>query len=388
MESGLKSLKKYSRRRPGGSALYSEDAFHRLIQSERARADRGHGIFSLVVFDFDPELTLPAGKQFIRVLRARIRITDSAGWLKGFSVGVVLADASYEGGMVFARDILAAMPEIQPPPEYHVYTYPTASAELDSSPGIAGQAVGTDTTGMEKFFNEMTASRTSWVHRFFEGAAACLILLVLSPLMLLIVLAIKLCSPGPVLFSQWRVGYKGIPFRCYKFRTMHVNADTEVHENHFKTLIETDRPMRKLDDGDPRIFRLGCLLRSSSLDELPQLFNIVRGEMSFIGPRPAIPGEYRAYLPWHRHRIDTLPGLTGLWQVSGKNKTTFAEMMRFDMHYARCRSSRMDLQIVLKTFPVILHEFKDHYLRKIKQHRCAKGSGDASEPCVDLPPEK
>jgi lipopolysaccharide/colanic/teichoic acid biosynthesis glycosyltransferase len=388
MENGLKKLKKYSRRRTGASALYSEDAFHRLIQSERARADRGHGIFSLVVFDLSPELTLSAGKRFVRVLRERIRITDSAGWLKGLSIGVVLADASYEGGMVFARDILAAVAEIQPPPEHHVYTYPTASAELDNSPKIAGQAVGTDATGMEKIFNEMTASRASWAHRVFEAAAAVLILLVLSPLMLLIALAIKLNSPGPVLFSQWRIGYKGIPFRCYKFRTMHVNADTEVHENHFKTLIVTDCPMRKLDGDDPRIFRLGCLLRSSSLDELPQLFNIVRGEMSFIGPRPAIPGEYRAYLPWHRHRIDTLPGLTGLWQVSGKNKTTFAEMMRFDMHYARCRSNWMDLRIVLKTFPVILHEFKDHYVRKIKQHRYAKGSEDSNEPCVELPPEK
>ena len=155
-------------------------------------------------------------------------------------------------------------------------------------------------------------------------------------MMLIIAIVIKVRSKGPVLFKQERVGLFGKRFIVFKFRTMIPGADTAVHETHVASLIESNRPMTKLDaHGDPRVIPFGRLLRASGLDELPQLINVLRGEMSFVGPRPCLPSEYNRYLPWQRERFRTLPGLTGLWQVSGKNRTTFNEMIDFDIQYIR-----------------------------------------------------
>jgi lipopolysaccharide/colanic/teichoic acid biosynthesis glycosyltransferase len=184
------------------------------------------------------------------------------------------------------------------------------------------------------------------------------LILLASPLLLalgaLLALAIKTLSPGPILFRQWRIGLAGKPFLCLKFRTMVVNADTHVHEGHLSNLITSNAPMTKLDSADPRLIPYGRILRSLGLDELPQIFNILRGEMSLVGPRPCLPYEYDRYLPHHRRRCDTLPGLTGLWQVNGKNRTTFEEMMDLDIHYAKNKSISLDLLIIAKTIPAIL----------------------------------
>jgi lipopolysaccharide/colanic/teichoic acid biosynthesis glycosyltransferase len=161
-------------------------------------------------------------------------------------------------------------------------------------------------------------------------------------------------SRGPVFFRQRRVGYKGREFGCYKFRTMHVNAETASHRDHFCQLMDSEVPMTKLDArNDPRLIRLGALLRATGLDELPQLINVVRGEMSLVGPRPCIAYEYERYQPWQRRRFDAVPGLTGLWQVSGKNRTTFNEMIRFDIEYSERASLWLDLQIILRTLPAL-----------------------------------
>ncbi len=152
-----------------------------------------------------------------------------------------------------------------------------------------------------------------------------------APLLLLIglvlALAIRLVSPGPVLFVQERVGFRGKLFRCLKFRTMGVNADTGVHQGYCQNLMASDRPMTKLDGADKRLIPGGRILRCLGLDELPQIINVLRGEMSLVGPRPCLPYEYEHYQPRHRRRFGTLPGLTGLWQVNGKNRTTFEEMI-------------------------------------------------------------
>ena len=176
-------------------------------------------------------------------------------------------------------------------------------------------------------------------------------------LMLVIAAVIRLCSPGPMLFRQERIGLKGRPFTCFKFRTMEVDAKTVSHEAHWDKLINSTVPMQKLDkEGDGRIFPFGRLLRVTGLDELPQLFNVLRGEMSLVGPRPCIRYEYDRYKPEHRARFDTVPGLTGLWQVSGKNKTTFQEMIDLDIEYARNLSLGRDLRILCRTFPVIFEQ--------------------------------
>jgi len=190
----------------------------------------------------------------------------------------------------------------------------------------------------------------------------CIVLLLpgLLPLILLISLWIKIVSPGPIFFRQVRVGYRGGHFTCLKFRSMKVDADNGVHQDYLKRLIHSAAPMTKMDvRGDSRLIPLGALLRSTGLDELPQLLNVLRGEMSLVGPRPCIPYECEDYLPWQRERFDTLPGLTGLWQVNGKNRTTFNEMIRWDITYARTKSLLLDMQIMAKTIPALISQVRE-----------------------------
>jgi lipopolysaccharide/colanic/teichoic acid biosynthesis glycosyltransferase len=199
---------------------------------------------------------------------------------------------------------------------------------------------------------------------WWKRALDLALILALAPGLLLlaglIALIIKLGSPGPVLFRQRRVGYKGREFVCFKFRTMVVNAETESHRRHAQELIKSQAQMTKLDARkDPRLVPLGSLLRASGLDELPQLLNVLRGEMSLVGPRPCIPYECEAYQPWHWGRFEAVPGLTGLWQVSGKNRTTFDEMVLLDIEYSRRLSLSLDLWIISKTLPVIWGQYCD-----------------------------
>lgn len=176
----------------------------------------------------------------------------------------------------------------------------------------------------------------------------------LIPLALFIAILIRSVSEGPILFRQERVGLRGRRFMCFKFRTMFVNAETTTHQGHLQQLMNSNVPMTKMDSkGDPRIIPFGLLLRASGLDELPQLINVLRGEMSLVGPRPCLPYEYERYLPWQKERFNTVPGLTGLWQVSGKNKTTFAEMIQLDIKYAKGKTFWWDVKIILMTVPAL-----------------------------------
>jgi lipopolysaccharide/colanic/teichoic acid biosynthesis glycosyltransferase len=174
------------------------------------------------------------------------------------------------------------------------------------------------------------------------------------PLMILLMLVTRLASPGPIFFRQERVGLGGRHFSIWKFRTMKVSAETQTHEHYFQELMRVDRPMTKLDSyGDPRLAPFGRFLRASGLDELPQLFNVLCGEMSLVGPRPCTPKEFAHYEPWQRERVNGLPGLTGYWQVNGKNKTTFNEMIVMDLFYLKNLSILLDLNIMFKTCAVI-----------------------------------
>jgi lipopolysaccharide/colanic/teichoic acid biosynthesis glycosyltransferase len=187
----------------------------------------------------------------------------------------------------------------------------------------------------------------------------------LLPLMVFVALLIRSVSSGPALFRQERVGLKGRRFMCFKFRTMFVDADTTMHQGHLNQLMNSNTPMMKMDSkGDPRIIPFGVLLRASGLDELPQLINVLRGEMSLVGPRPCLPYEYERYLPWQKERFGTVPGLTGLWQVSGKNKTTFVEMIQLDIKYAQNKTLWWDLKIILMTVPALIVQILEAKLIK------------------------
>ncbi len=198
------------------------------------------------------------------------------------------------------------------------------------------------------------------------------VILFFSPVLILIsggiALLIKLGSSGPVLFRQLRVGHQGREFLCYKFRSMQVDSETASHRGHTAQLMKSETPMTKLDAAkDPRIIPFGSLLRSTGLDELPQLINVLRGEMSLVGPRPCIPYEYEAYDPWQRRRFDAVPGLTGLWQVSGKNRTTFNKMIHLDIEYSERANLWLDLKIILKTVPALIIQCYDTWLAKSRR---------------------
>jgi exopolysaccharide production protein ExoY len=196
--------------------------------------------------------------------------------------------------------------------------------------------------------------------RVLDITCVLLAMPVVLPVGFVISAIIKLMSPGPVLFKQERVGFKGRSFMCLKFRTMHAGADTHSHQKHLKRLIDTNSRLVKLDSkGDPRLIPCGRLLRMFGLDELPQLINVLRGEMSLVGPRPCIPYEYEQFTDAYKRRCDTLPGLTGLWQVKGKNKTTFEEMMALDLDYANTKSVLLDLKIIGMTIPAIVNQARD-----------------------------
>jgi len=211
--------------------------------------------------------------------------------------------------------------------------------------------------------------------RILDFGIALVLLMLLSPLMALIAILIKLYSPGPVFFVQERVGAKRqrrgnqsywqkTIFRCYKFRTMRINADSALHQAYMKALIDNDQA--KMDElqgqdtkirklvRDPRITRPGKFLRKLSLDELPQFWNVLRGEMSLVGPRPAIPYEVELYKSWYLGRLQAKPGITGLQQVTARSTFDFDEQMRLDIEYVQNQSFLLDLQIMLRTPLVVV----------------------------------
>ncbi len=190
------------------------------------------------------------------------------------------------------------------------------------------------------------------VKRCFDLLASSLGLVAITPLMLAVAIAIRLESPGPVIYRQTRVGMNGKTFNMYKFRSMQQNADNLLPQLMEKN--EIGQGMFKLFD-DPRITKIGKFIRKYSIDELPQLFNVLRGDMSLVGPRPPIQSELQHYKNWHYFRFATLPGLTGLWQVSGRSKIKeFDRVVKMDYQYINNWSLWLDLKLILKTLPVIV----------------------------------
>jgi len=212
--------------------------------------------------------------------------------------------------------------------------------------------------------------------RVLDLTLITLALPVLLPLFALVALFIKLVSPGPVVFTQKRVGFREKRFRIFKFRSMKMNAETSAHEGHTTHLFKSDLPMEKMDHVDPRLIPLAWIIRSTGIDELPQLVNVLRGEMSLVGPRPCTAYEHEVMLPWHKRRFDVLPGLSGLWQVNGKNKTTFQQMINYDIAYARDWSVWLDFKIMFSTFPVLLGQLRE----MIEKRRKRQAPSSSPEP--------
>jgi len=375
------------------TTLHSQMTFKALLCHERSRSDRDGSEFSLAVFDVSKVITNNERLQeIVNELKRQMRSIDEMGWLDEVNVGVLLPVTSLDGGRKFSTRVLESIPVPPTIVPWSVYTYPShwpsggnGDSPLEhrnrgrpvrssrSKPGENGSS-GADILG------GIFSLRVPPWKRWMDIVGASLLIALLSPLFLLVSAYIKAISPGKILFRQERVGLQGRLFPVLKFRTMHENNDPGAHRDYLKKLIRGGMPMDKLDiEDDPRIIPGGRILRKACLDELPQLINVLRGEMSLVGPRPCIPYEAEAFLRWHTHRFDILPGMTGLWQVSGKNKLNFEQMVRLDIAYAQRMSLLFDLKILLLTLPTIIELVFEAGVRRISRKPIAESQVDCSQ---------
>ena len=335
---------------PCDRTILAPPELRRLLARERARTDRSGRAFSLLVFT--PRDTATKDNSFrplVRRLNSRLRIIDEIGWLDPHRLAVVLPETPARGAWKVADDILAICPLSQQHPLCDVYTYPadwTDPVEEDSradwSPDEARPA-----QPMELLF---VHGMPAW-KRALDIFGACIGLLLTTPVMLVAATAIRLTSPGPALFRQWRGGAGNRPFLMYKLRTMSLDADARKVE--LLALNEQDGPAFKIKD-DPRITPLGRFLRRTSIDELPQLWNVLKGDMSLVGPRPLPLEESANCAAWQKRRLDVTPGLTCIWQVRGRSSVSFDEWVRMDLHYIRTRGLICDLKLILQTASAVL----------------------------------
>ena len=383
-----------TQQRAGRAGPVSIKQFWRTLERERARANRSGCLLSLVVFRFNQANNGEAKLlQLAEVLLHRVRSTDEIGWFDRHSLGVALPYTSPTGAHRLGRDVCTAMKRYGRVPECLVYCYPSqerpAGERLSRSSGHPGREVEQqarvegrlDSIGglkqgsaaiEPKRVETLNAPRTRPLEpylarpvplwkRMMDILVSLFILILLCPVFLVAALVIKEFSPGPVIFKQERIGHRGRPFVIFKFRTMRVGADASLHREHVSSLMDTDQPMQKLQD-DPRLIPGGGALRRLCIDELPQVINVLRGDMSLVGPRPDVPYAVRRYTSWQRQRLDAVPGITGLWQTNGKNATTFKHMVRLDIAYIRAQSFWLDLKVLLRTAAFVGREAVTEFL--------------------------
>ena len=345
--------------------LADQASFTRQIVVERKRTERSARPFLLMLIEGRESLRPVNGtREFLQrlvfSLKNSTRETDSTGWYEHErTIGVIFTEVGDADESVMSailtkvanglRTQLSA--EQMARLEISLYRYPDGDQPPQQLDHLA----------LYPDLQSRSAGKTvgQILKRALDILASALLLVLLSPVFLAVALAIKLNSKGPVLFKQKRVGQYGLPFTFLKFRSMYVNSDPQVHQKFVTWLINRDAEQgpRKIEKGgvyklqnDRRITRVGRILRRTSLDELPQLWNVLRGEMSLVGPRPAIPYELAAYQPWHRRRmLQAKPGITGLWQVTGRSRVRFDDMVRMDLRYAMGWSPWLDIKILLRT---------------------------------------
>jgi len=347
------------------------DSFRRMLCLERRRAERSRNLFLLMLVDARKVSGMDSREEFFKTLTlalsSAIRETDICGWYEDSVLGVIFTeireiDSSSLLRMEHAKVMTALRnrqdSELIDQIAISFHLYPEDWVEQDRRGGV-------DPTLYPDLFEQ---KGSGWfprsVKRMMDVVGSAVALVVLSPVWVLISLAIKLTSQGPILFRQERVGQFGVPFTLLKFRSMEDQNDPSLHLEYIKRFIS-----REVDSGevgtsqkaiykirnDPRVTRFGSFLRRSSLDEIPQLVNVMKGEMSLVGPRPPIPYELARYDVWHKRRVFELkPGMTGLWQVQGRSRTTFDDMVRLDLKYSNSWSLWLDIKILLQTPRAVL----------------------------------
>jgi len=330
------------------SGLLSVRQFRQVLARERARSDRSGDRFCLLAFSaFDDAKAHDLPAKLPVILQRRLRATDEAGWLDRNRIGVILPGTPPRGAWKLAKDVCQSLAPA-PEPMCRVYSYPTETSELDEA--IPERRTREDNRPVHALEMLFVQAMPPW-KRTIDVIGAVVGLVLLSPLFFLMAAVIKVSSPGPVLFRQLRSGRGGRPFLMYKFRSMVVDA--EHRKSELLPLNEQDGPAFKLST-DPRVTRLGRFLRDTSIDELPQLWNVLKGDMSLVGPRPLPCDETASCLDWQRRRLDVMPGLTCIWQVRGRSQVTFNEWVRMDLEYMRRQSLWQDFKILVTTVPAVV----------------------------------
>jgi lipopolysaccharide/colanic/teichoic acid biosynthesis glycosyltransferase len=334
-------------------------SFLHLLDHEKRRADRSRSPLSIVIWDARSEQDeLERNRRLPRLLLGAKRETDVVGQLCDGLFAVLLPDTGAEGAERFATRLKHLGARAQAVTKL----YPDEL--LDSL--VSGTRVPLEVFPFLAHRTRVLRLRRQGylVKRVVDVLGAFVLMVLFAPVMLAAAVAVAASSRGPVIFKQVRLGEGGVPFVFYKFRSMRCDGDDRIHRDFVANLIEGQiedinqgepkRPFYKIK-ADPRITAVGRILRRTSIDELPQLYNVLKGEMSLVGPRPPIPYEVEKYEAWHLRRIlEVRPGLTGLWQVVGRSRTTFDEMVRLDLQYVRRVSLAFDLKILLKTVLVVL----------------------------------
>lgn len=337
--------------------------FLNYLRIEKRRAERSKTPLSIVLFSFQENGTKVGPKaytqKFLNYLDQITRETDIKGYIDEGKIGLLLPDTDEKGVKLCAEKIIQGNGYI--PLSVITATYPDHIFQE-----LLRQ--GENQPNLFPFYLEDSIKPLRFqraLKKVIDILGALTGIILFSPIMLIIALAVKINSPGPIIFKQTRLGLKGRRFPFYKYRSMYLNMDDRIHREYVSNLIEGQlekinqgaqgNPFFKIKD-DPRVTRVGKIIRKLSIDELPQFFNVLKGEMSLVGPRPPIPYEIEKYKLWHLRRIlEMKPGITGLWQVSGRSKTTFDEMVRLDLRYVQNWSIRLDLKILFKTIKEVIH---------------------------------
>jgi lipopolysaccharide/colanic/teichoic acid biosynthesis glycosyltransferase len=340
--------------------VLAKDDFLRQLRREKLRAERSGAPLSIALLEFQgaPEEAEAAARTLVHLVLQVKRETDVVGALGSCSIAALLPDTDEAGMRQFMQRITGCAGALAFTSK--AGTYPHDLVDSILAGGL--QSCNTSPLLLDECYHRITVAER--MKRVIDCAGALVGIAVLSPIMLHAAVAIKFTSPGAVIFRQVRVGRWGVRFVFYKFRSMYCDADERIHREYVTSLITGDKTERsgpaqpktwsKLTV-DPRITPVGRFLRRTSIDELPQLFNVLKGDLSLIGPRPALPYEVEKYQPWHLRRVlAAKPGISGSWQVNSRGRSTFDEMVRMDLQYARSWSLKKDLKIMAKTVMVVV----------------------------------
>ena len=352
-------------------SMLNEEAFRRMISLERKRSERSRKPFVLMLLDMGQRLpSEKSGRTLSKILAAlstTTRETDATGWYRdNCVVGVMFTEISPEDRDTVVTTMISRVSETlrsnltlqqfnQLSVSFHVFPedWDGNAQARPSNPTLYPDL--SERANDRRAFNVMK--------RTMDIVGSTLALILFSPLFLIIAASVRLTSEGPIFFRQRRIGQYGESFTFLKFRSMYVNNDSAIHQDYVKQLIAGKATTNSNGNGqgvykltkDPRITRVGSFLRKTSLDEIPQLINVLKGEMSLVGPRPPVPYEVENYAVWHRRRLlEAKPGITGLWQVSGRSRVKFDDMVRLDLRYARTWSPWMDIKIMARTPGAVL----------------------------------